>query len=88
MRGFIGGYRLGFTGCGGSRFGCRFAYSRPLLRGGFTCHGALGILFSVRGVGNKGARTAAVGSCRRTSAADRRPELRALRVRFLCVGWF
>jgi len=30
-----------------------------------------------------GARTAAVGSCKRTSAADKRPELRAASVRFL-----
>lgn len=85
MRGSLGGLRFTCCGGGGGRLGWRFVCSWLLPRDGFACHRALSVLFSVGDVEENIARTAAFGSCRRTSAADKRPELRAVRVRFLCV---
>lgn len=90
MRVFLGGFGFRYTGYDDGRLGRRFACSWLLLRSSLTCHRTLGLLFSIRSVWLNGARTAAVGLCRRTSAAERRPELRAVKVRFLnyvCVGF-
>lgn len=90
MRVFLGGSGFRYTSYDDGRLERRFTCSWLLLRNSFTCHRTLGILFNIRSVALNGTRTAAVGLCRRTSAAERRPELRAVKVRFLnyvCVGF-